>query len=134
MVDIFGFAINIGFRELLIFIVIFVLFLIITRKIVRVIMSLLWIAIASAAFPFTMRFLGLNFSTDLNSILFYVALGIGLYFVYMLGRIVYVVLGLAGKSSKLITYPIKSAKKRKEEKTRKKMEKLVREKEKGKNK
>lgn len=132
MVDIFGFAINIGFRELLIFIVIFVLFLVITRKIVRVVMSLLWIAIASSIFPFVMRFLGLDFSTDLNSILFYVALGIGLYFVYMLGRIVYVLLGLAEKSSKFITYPIKSSRKRKEEKTKKKMEKFVEEKKKKK--
>ncbi|MBI2075901.1 MAG: hypothetical protein HYT72_01475 [Candidatus Aenigmarchaeota archaeon] len=132
MVDIFGFAINISVSELLIFVIIFVLFLVITRKIVRVIMSLLWIAIASAIFPFAMRFLGLDFSTDLNSVLFYVALGIGLYFVYMLGRIVYVILGLAGKSSKFITYPIKSARKRKEERTKKKMEKLVKEKSKGK--
>ena len=129
MVDVFGFAINIGLGELLIFVVIFVLFLVISRKIVKTVMNLLWISVASAVFPFAMRFLGLNFSADLNSMIFYIALGIGLYFVYMLGRIVYALIGFVGKSSKFIAYPMKSSRKNKEEKTRKQMEKLVRKKE-----
>ena len=44
MVDIFGFAINIGLGELLIFVVIFALFLVITRKIVKTVMNILWIS------------------------------------------------------------------------------------------
>lgn len=132
MIDVFGFAINIGLGELLIFVVIFAMFLVISRKIVKTVMNLLWISLASAAFPFAMHFLGLNFSADLNSMIFYIALGIGLYFVYMLGRIVYALIGFAGKSSKFITYPIKKARNNKEEKTRKQMEKII--KEKGKNK
>ena len=58
-----------------------------------------------------------------------IGLGIGLYFVYMLGRIVYALIGFVGKSSKFIAYPMKSSRKNKEEKTRKQMEKLVRKKE-----
>ena len=126
MVELLGYTISLTIPELLLLIAIFALFLIVTRKIVKTIFSMVWIAIASAAFPFVMRFMGLNFSTDLNSIIFFVALGIGLYFVYMVGRIVYAMLGIVGKVWKAL--PIMRGKKNKEEKMVKRVEKLWKEK------
>jgi len=128
MVDIFGFTINIGFLELVIVALILSAFLVITRKIVKTIFNLIWISVASAVFPFVMRFLGFDFSTDFNSVMFFVMFGVGLYAVYMLARIVYALLGIAEKSLKFATYPIRSARKHKEERMKKKVEKLVKEK------
>ncbi len=128
MADIFG--MTIAFPELIIVVAIFVLFLFISKKIVKTVLNIVWITAASAAFPFTMRFLGFSFSTDINSVMFFVVLGLGLYFLYMLARIVYALLGAAEKSARFVAYPLRSAKKHKEEKMKKKVEKFVKEREK----
>ncbi len=128
MVDVFGLVINIGSAELVLFIAVFVAFLLIVRKVINTLMNILWITIASASFPFIMGFLGVSFPTDLNSILLFVTLGVGVYFVYMLGRVIYALLGIAEKSARFVALPISSAKRRRDEKAKKKMEKLVREK------
>lgn len=130
MVDVLGFTINIGLQELLILLAGLALFLIISRKIVSTIFNLIWISAASALFPFAMRFIGLDFSTDMNSVIFFITLGIGLYAIYNLGRIVYVLLGLAENAAKAVAYPLKGIRKRKEDKMKKKVEKLLKEKEK----
>lgn len=129
MVDILGFTIGIPFQELIIAAAILALFLIVTRKIVKTVFNIIWISVASAAFPLVMRFLGFDFSIDINSSIFFVAVGLGLYVVYMAGKIVYVFLGIAEKAGKAVTYPLRSIKKQKEEKMKRKMEKLVKEKE-----
>ena len=131
MVDILGFAINIALQDLVVIAVVFALFLIITKKIVKTIFNMIWISAASAAFPLVMRFLGFDFSIDINSVVFFVAAGLGLYFVYILGRVVYAFLGLAEKAGKAVTYPVRSIKKGREDKMKKKVEKLVKEKEKA---
>lgn len=107
---------------------VFIVFIIVVRKVVDTVMNMVWIAIASAAFPFVMRFVGFSFSTDFNSIVFFVSLGLGLYFVYILGRIVYALLGLAEKSVKFASYPLRKAGEHRKEKKKNKMEKLIREK------
>jgi len=129
MVDIFGFSVSVSFQELIVLAVILAAFLVITRKIVKTIFNMIWISVASAIFPFIMRFLGFDFSTDFNSVLFFVVFGIGLYAVYMLARIVYVLLGVVEKIGRGATYPLRSARKSKENKMKKKMEKFIKEKE-----
>ena len=130
MVEVLGFTVSVSFQELVILAIILAAFLVITRKIVKTIFNLIWISVASAVFPFVMRLLGFDFSTDVNSIMFFVVFGLGLYAVYMLGRIIYIFLGVAEKSLKFATYPIRSIRKHKTDKMKKKVEKFVREKEK----
>ncbi len=134
MADIFGFAINMSFQDIIILLAALAAFIIISRKIMSTVFNLIWISVASAVFPFAMRFVGLDFPTDINSVAFFVALGFGLYVLYILGRFVYTLLGIAENAGKAATYPLRSARKSRDEKTRKKIENLVKEKEKDKGK
>ncbi len=134
MVDVLGFSINVSFPEIIFMIVVLAAFIVISRKIMNTIFSMIWISAASAAFPFVMSFAGFDFPTDFNSIVFFVMLGLGLYAVYIIGKLVYALLGVAEKAGKAVAYPISSVKKGRDKKMRKKMEKLVREKEKNKGK
>ena len=88
--------------------------------------NIIWIGFASAIFPVVMN-LVFNFRIPLNinTILFFVVFGIGLYFFYILGKIIYTALGLAEKSAKVIAYPITARSQRKKEEMEEKMEKLV---------
>lgn len=128
MVGILGYTINISFQEIIILAIILALFLIVSRKVIKTIFNIIWISIASASFPFVMKFLGFDFSTDVNSILFFAASGLVLYVIYMLARVVYAILGLAEKAGKVVSYPVRSAKKGKEDKIKKKMEKFLKDK------
>ncbi len=132
MVDVLGFSINVSFPEIIFMIVILAAFIVISRKIMNTIFSMIWISAASASFPFVMSFAGFDFPTDFNSIVFFVMLGLGLYAVYIIGKLVYALLGVAEKAGKAVAYPISSVKKGRDKKMRKKMENLVREREKSK--
>jgi Cu/Ag efflux pump CusA len=125
MAEILGFTVSASIQELVVFAIILALFLIALRKAIRVLFSLLWISALSALFPFAMQFLGFNVSTDLNSIIFFVTLGVGLYVIYIIGKVVYAFLGLAEKAGKAATYPLRNAKKQKDEKKIKKMEEML---------
>lgn len=86
----------------LVLLVVFVLFIIVTRKVVRTIMSAVWIVILSAIFPIAANyFLGFSFPLTLETFVSFVTLGVGLFALYILVKLVYKFLGLfRGSASK----------------------------------
>ena len=94
---------NLVTTEFILIIVIFVLFIFALKKALSIIKSAIFIAIASALFPVVAQFLGLPVSADIDSIIFFVTLGLVLYVVYLIAKSVYKVLGFAGKGVKAIS-------------------------------
>jgi len=98
------------------------------KKLKKIVFNALWISLAAVLFPIAMnRLFGLAIATDANSIIFYLTLGLGAYFVYLLARAVYTMLGIAERLVSPITRHIKGISAHKREK---KIDKLVKEKEK----
>lgn len=112
-------------------IVIFVLFVVLIKKAFSIIVNGLIVVVASVLFPIVAnRFLGLTVPTDLNSLISFVSLGIGLYLIYLLARGIYGALGIAEKALGAVTFPFRIRSRRKKEKMQKKMEEIVKQKEK----
>lgn len=106
--------------------VIFIVFLVFMKKLVKTVINFVWIGLASAAFPFVMNFVfGIKLPISIESILSFIILGLGLYFIYILGKIIYTALGLAEKTAKLIAYPITARRQKKKEEREKKIDKLL---------
>ncbi|HLD83549.1 MAG TPA: hypothetical protein VI979_01695 [archaeon] len=83
--------------QLLLMVAVFAAFLYVINRAVKTLISMAIVAVASAAFPFIAGMFGFALPTDLNAIIFFVALGIGLYLLYIVAKLVYGVLGIAGK-------------------------------------
>ena len=62
-------------------------------------------------------------------IIFFVTLGVGIYFIYLLGKIIYTMLGIAEKGAKVVAFPITYRSRKKKEKMQEKMENFIKEKE-----
>lgn len=117
---------NIGTFNLILIIFIFALFLVLTKKIIKTVINMVWISAASALFPVILTFLGFPVPLDLDTILFFLILGLGLYSTYILGKIIYTMLSVLEKSAKVVTYPFRG----KDKGLEKKVEKIMEEKEK----
>lgn len=101
--DIMGLTINMATPELVAVIIIFVVFLVLMKKVIKVLFNILWIVLASAAFPVVLNvFFAFQLPLNLETVLFFIMIGIGLYFVYMVGKIIYSLLSLAEKSAKVV--------------------------------
>ncbi|MBI4018796.1 MAG: hypothetical protein HY364_00915 [Candidatus Aenigmarchaeota archaeon] len=83
--------------QLALLVIVFAAFLYVMNQAVKTVINIGIIAVASAVFPFGVNLLGFSLPTDLNAIIFFVALGIGLYMLFILARIVYGILDIAGK-------------------------------------
>jgi predicted membrane protein len=95
---VFEFLQGMSTTNALLIIVIFVIFIIAVKKIIGVIKNIVIIAVAAMIFPIiAQRFLGIAVPTDTNSLLGFVALGIGLYLIYIVVRVVYKLLKLGTK-------------------------------------
>jgi sensor histidine kinase YesM len=106
------------------------LFIVITKKIIKTVINAAGIAFASAIFPFVMNLVfGFSIPTDIYTILLFVMIGLGLYFLYVFGKIIYAILGFAEKSAKVIAYPITAKSQKKKKEMEKKIEELVKERE-----
>jgi len=112
-----------GTPELLFLLVVFVVFVVLMKRVVKTIINIVWITIMAAIFPFIASFLGFNVVTDLNTILFFITAGIGLYLFYLLSKIVYSALSVAEKAGKVAVAPFKG--RNKEKKMEKKLEELM---------
>lgn len=110
----------------LVLFVIFILFLVLMKKVIKTAINFVIIGIASAIFPFFLNIaLGFRIPITLDLELFFILLGLGLYLLYIAGKLIYAALGLAEKSAKVITYPIKARSQKKEKEMKKKVEELV---------
>ena len=125
----FEFIQNIGTSSILIILIIFVVFLVLMRRVLKTVINMVWIAITSAIFPLVLNFLGFSIPLSIDTILFFVTVGLGLYFIYIVGKIIYTMLGFVEKSAKAVTYPFRD----KDKDLRKRVEKIMEEKKKEQN-
>ncbi|MBS3051279.1 MAG: hypothetical protein J4400_03960 [Candidatus Aenigmarchaeota archaeon] len=81
--------------------VIFILFVFSMKKVFSVIMNLVVIGAVSLIFPVVMnRFFGFDIPIDSDSLLSFVLLGVSVYFIYLVGKSLYKVLGIAERATK----------------------------------
>ena len=90
--------------------IIFILFVLSVKKLKKIVFNSLLIAFAAVLFPILMNAVfGLPLSIDGTSIIFYMTVGLGAYFLYLFSKSVYVTLGIAEKVASPITRRMKSA-------------------------
>ena len=109
---------------------IFVLFIVFSRRMFSIVTTAAWIAVLSILFPILMRYaLGFDMPTDANSILFFMAFGLGIYLLYVIGKGIYRVFDILEKAVKIATLPARKYAKEKKERAQKKIEAYVEKKE-----
>jgi len=86
----------------------FILFIFLVKRIFSILVHAAVVAIASAAFPFIVNYLGLakmlgiQLTPNLDSALLFVTLGLAVYVVFLVGKIVYSMLGFLDKKEKKV--------------------------------
>lgn len=90
-----------GAQSALVILILFIIFVFVVKRLIKVIISAVWIGIVSALFPVFLRYvLGMHTpltALSLDTFLFWITLGLGIYSVFLLGKIIYSVLGVFGK-------------------------------------
>ena len=79
----------------------FIIFIYIVKQAVQTVINTAMVAAISALFPFAANYAGISVPTDINGILFFTAAGVGLYLLYIVARIVYSALRIAGKVGRI---------------------------------
>jgi hypothetical protein len=86
----------------------FILFIFFVKKVFSIIIHAGLVAMASAAFPFVANYtglaamLGINITTSLDTVLFFVTLGLVVYFLYLIGKIIYSAMGFIDGGKKRV--------------------------------
>ena len=113
----FDFLSSMDTTTLFLLLIIFILFVLSMKRVFSIIKNAIFIAVASILFPIVMNsFFGFNIPTDTDSIVSFILLGLGLYFIYMLGKSIYKVLKLGEGAAKKVIPKIDHEKKGKKEK------------------
>jgi len=63
-------------------IIVFILFLVVAKKLFNILIGSITIAVISASFPFILNKLGFGMSTDFNTVLYFMIVGVILYILY----------------------------------------------------
>ncbi|HIG96963.1 MAG TPA: hypothetical protein HA230_01300 [Candidatus Aenigmarchaeota archaeon] len=132
----FEFLSNLNTTTAFLLLIIFILFVVSMKKAFSIILNAVWIVIAAILFPVVMnRFFGFDIPIDRDSMISFILLGLTVYFVYLVGKSIYKVLGMAEKAAKKVPLPrgekkVKDEKEEKPVKTDKKREKELEEREK----
>lgn len=133
----FEFLSNLDTTTMFLLLIIFILFVVSMKKAFSIILNAVWIVIAAILFPVVMnRFLGFDIPIDRDSMFSFILLGLSVYFVYLIGKSIYKVLGMAEKAAKKVPVPhgekkVKEKEEKKEpDKRDKKKEKELEEREK----
>ncbi|HLD38843.1 MAG TPA: hypothetical protein VJB05_00855 [archaeon] len=102
----FEFLSNLDTTTLFLLLIIFILFVVSMKKAFSIILNAVWIVIAAILFPVVMnRFLGFDIPIDRDSMFSFILLGLSVYFVYLIGKSIYKVLGMAEKAAKKVPVP-----------------------------
>lgn len=97
----FEFLSNLDTTTLFLLLIIFILFVISMKRVFSIVMNGIWIAVASVLFPIVMnRLFGFDIPTDADSLISFLLLGLGMYFVYLVGKSVHKILGLTERIAK----------------------------------
>lgn len=84
----------------------FILFIFLVKKIFSILLHAALIAMASVAFPFAAnyvgltKFLGIELAMNFSTVIFFVTLGLAVYFLYLVGKMVYSAVGFFSKGKK----------------------------------
>ncbi|MEM7819338.1 MAG: hypothetical protein QXD48_00735 [Candidatus Aenigmatarchaeota archaeon] len=127
----FEFISDLGSVGIFLLLIIFILFVLAIKKVMSIIKNIIIIAIASILFPIVMNRLGFSIPIDGDSILSFLFIGVGLYFIYLIGKSTYTLLKIVEKFGKGITSPLKTMKRRKKEKLEKKIKEHIEKEEKN---
>lgn len=86
----FDFLGSLDTTTLFLLLIIFILFVLSMKRVFSIIKNAIFISVAAILFPVVMNsFFGFSIPTDTDSIVSFILLGLGLYFVYMIGKSVY---------------------------------------------
>lgn len=117
----FDFLSSLDTTTMFLLLIIFILFVLSMKRVFSIIKNAIFIAVASILFPIVMNsFFGFNIPTDTDSIVSFILLGLGLYFIYMLGKSVYKVLKLGEGVAKKVVPKIERGKKKDDKQDNKK--------------
>ncbi|MBI2578772.1 MAG: hypothetical protein HYW26_03615 [Candidatus Aenigmarchaeota archaeon] len=84
--------------------VVFILFVLAIKRVTNILMNCVWITVAAVLLPLIAnKIFGFPVPADADSLLFYIALGVGGYFVFILASSVYRILDIAERESKPVT-------------------------------
>lgn len=87
-------------------VVLFVVFVLVAYKALQILRRAVYVAIASAVFPFFLRWgLGIPIQITAASVIYFVLFGVMLYLIYEASRIVYGILKLAWGVLKIVSAP-----------------------------
>ena len=102
----FDFLANLDATNLFLLLIIFVLFVLSMKKAFSIVINTVWAAGVSLLFPVVMnRLLGFDIPMDPDTLLTFMIVGVGIYFVYVLATSVYKILGIAQKAVAKVPKP-----------------------------
>ncbi|MFA4820258.1 MAG: hypothetical protein WC613_04865 [Candidatus Aenigmatarchaeota archaeon] len=102
----FEFLSNLDTTTAFLLLIIFILFVVSMKKVFSILLNAVWIVIAAIVFPVVMnRFFGFDIPIDRDSMFSFILLGLSVYFVYLVGKSIYRVLGIAEKAAKKVPVP-----------------------------
>ena len=91
----------------------FIVFILLARKVIKIAMGIVWVAFISALFPLFLKYgFGMDITLNFSTFIYYITLGVGLYCMYLLAKIIYKLLGIFESKTKDAT-PFKTDGKKK---------------------
>ncbi|MFH0949115.1 MAG: hypothetical protein V1802_01360 [Candidatus Aenigmatarchaeota archaeon] len=121
--ELMGFFADFNSGGMLLLFMIFIVFVFFMKKITKVLMNALWIALISAIFPvFANKILGFDIVLSMPTEIYFITLGLGLYVLYLFGTVVYKSLGFFEKIGRAMYGSIKQQTSPKIEKLEKKID------------
>jgi hypothetical protein len=122
----FEFISDMGTVGLLLLLVIFILFILSLKKVMGIIKNALIIAVASMIFPVVLNvFLGFDIPLDSDTILSFLFMGLGFYFLYLVAKSLYSLFKIAEKVGRGVTAPIRGMKRHEKKKFEKKVKEHI---------
>ena len=102
----FEFLSTLDSTNFLLLAIIFILFVVSAKKSMSIVINIVWAAGVSLLFPVVMnKFLGFDIPTDINTLVSFMLLGVGAYFLYLVASSIYKALGIAEKAFNKIPKP-----------------------------
>ena len=111
---------SLGPSGFLVLIVIFILFVLALRIVFGIVKNAIFVAIASALFPIVANLSGFSITLNIETIVLFITLGLGLYVAYLAARSIYKILSLAERGVKSVAGKRKDEEKPKKKKKAKK--------------
>jgi len=76
------------------------MFIFVTKRTISTVITFAMVSVASAAFPVVLNYLGFSIPITMQTIVFFVIMGIATFIVFIIGRYIMKILGVFGKKEK----------------------------------